>query len=230
MKLLRETISKILLEMAAPRPIDLRAVYYHGTPRKANAESIMANGIKAPDLATRDGYLRPVEGKVYITRDLAYAQVYALGGDFAGNVVSPVFKGLGQYGYVFVIDGKELKDIQPDEDSVGEMIYNEEIEWLDELAQDILKYEEYDDFGQDLGYGNLYDAIMGGEYDAWAAGGKVLVAEMSDDQKLYLIDYDAHVAHTGNLIPKETWRIDRSKTPGLKKDGSNFFELAERIL
>ena len=122
-----------------------------------------------------------------------------------------------------------LKDIQPDEDSIGELVYNEEIEWLDELAQDILKYEEYDDFGQDLGYSNLYDAIMGGEYDAWAAGGKVLLDEMSDDQKLYLLDYDAHVAHTGNLIPKEAWRIDRDKTPDLKKDGSNFFEIAEKI-
>ena len=109
------------------------------------------------------------------------------------------------------------------------MVYNEELEWLDELAQDILKYEEYDDFGQDLGYSNLYDAIMGGEYDAWAAGGKVLLDEMSDDQKLYLLDFDAHVAHTGNLIPKETWRIDRGKTPELAKDGSNFFDVAERI-
>lgn len=229
MKSLRQYIRQTLFEMAAPRPIDLGAVYYHGTPRKANAESIMINGIKSPDLADRHGYLRPVEGKVYITRDLAYAQVYALGGDFAGHDVNPVFKGLGQYGYIFVIDGKQLKDIQPDEDSVGELVYEENIEWLDELAQDILKYEKYDDFGQDLGYRNLYDAIIGGEYDAWAAGGKVLLDHMTDWQKLDLLDFGAHVAHTGKIIPKETWRIDRKKTPDLAKDGSNFFDLAERI-
>tara|TARA_B100002019_G_scaffold247516_1_gene225953 strand:+ start:362 stop:1054 length:693 start_codon:yes stop_codon:yes gene_type:complete len=229
MNQLRNYIRQVLVEMAAPRPIDLDAVYYHGTPTKANAEDIMINGIKAPDLSSREGYLRPVEGKVYLTRDLAYAQIYALGGDLAGKNVPDSFKGYGQYGYVFVVDGKQLKDIQPDEDSVGELVYNEEIDWLDELAKDILKYEEYDDFGQDLGYRNLYDAIIGGEYDAWAAGGKILLDEMSDDQKLNLLDYGAHVAHTGNLIPKETWRIERNKTPELQKDGSNFFDLAERI-
>ena len=229
MKQLRRIIRRIIFEMATPRSEDLNTVYYHGTPRKESAESIMANGIKAPNLSNREGYLRPVEGKIYLTRDLSYAQIYALGGDLAGQNVPDAFKGYGQYGYIFVIDGTQLKDIQPDEDSVGELVYNEEIEWLDDMAQEFLRFEEYDDFGQDLGYRNLYDAIMGGEYDAWAAGGKILLDEMSDDQKLYLLDFDVHVAHTGKLEPKETWKIDRNKASDLEKDGSNFFDIAERI-
>ena len=229
MNKLRVYIRQVLIEMAAPRPIDLDAVYYHGTPTRANAEDIMINGIKAPDLTNREGYLRPVEGKVYITPEIRYAQIYALGGDLAGTETSRDIERYGQYGYVFVIDGQQLKDIQPDEDTVGEMIYNEEYDWLNDLAEEYLKYEDYNDYGMDLGYRSLYHAIMGGEYDAWAAGGKILLDVMDNEQMLELIDDGAHIAHAGTLIPKQAWRFDRTKTINLAKDGSNFFKLAEQI-
>ena len=230
MNLLREYIRELLSEMPAPRQSDLEKVYYHGTPKEENAKSIMANGIKVPDLSTRSGYLKPVEGKVYITPKISYASIYAIGGSMAGHKVSEwMLKDYGQYGYLFVIDGQQLKDIQPDEDSIGEMIYNGEADWLDDLARDELQYENYDDEGQDLGYNGLYDAVMGGEYDAWAAAGKIVLGSMTDEEKLELIDLGAHIAHTGNLMPKEVWRFDRNRTIELAKDGSNFFDLAERI-
>ena len=87
----------------------------------------------------------------------------------------------------------------------------------------------HDDEGQDLGYYSLYDAVMGGEYDAWATAGKFLLDEMSDTQKQKLIDAGAHIANTGVLIPSRAYRIDRNKTQQLKRDGSNFFALAEEI-
>jgi hypothetical protein len=227
MKLLRVYIRELLSEMAAPRQSDLERVYYHGTAKKENAKSIIANGINPPDLSTRSGYLKPVEGKVYITPKISYASIYAIGGDMAGRKVPDwILKDYGQYGYIFVIDGQQLKDIQPDEDSVGEMISNGEVDWLDDLARDVLEYEDYDD---EVGYNGLYDAVMGGEYNAWAAAGKIVLDSMTDEQKLELIDLGAHVAHTGNLMPKETWRFDRNRTVELAKDGSNFFDLAERI-
>ena len=233
MKLLREYIRELLSEMAAPRQSDLEQVYYHGTPKEANAKSIMANGIKVPDLSTRSGNLKPVEGKVYITPKISYASIYAIGGSIAGSKASEwMLKDYGQYGYLFVIDGQQLKDIQPDEDSIGEMIFNgveTQEDWLDDLARDELQYEDYDDDDQDLGYNSLYDAVMGGEYDAWAAAGKIVLGSMTDEEKLELIDLGAHIAHTGNLMPKETWRFDRNLTVELAKDGSNFFDLAERI-
>ena len=230
MKLLREYIRELLSEMAAPRQSDLEQVYYHGTPKEANAKSIMANGIKVPDLSTRSGNLKPVEGKVYITPKISYASIYAIGGSIAG-IEAPewMLKDYGQYGYVFVIAGQQLKDIQPDEDSIGEMISNGEADWLDDLARDAQDNEDYEDEGKGLGYNGLYYAVMGGEYDAWAAAGKIVLGSMTDEEKLELIDLGANIAHTGNLMPKETWRFDRNRTIELAKDGSNFFDLAERI-
>ena len=52
---------------------------------------------------------------------------------------------------------------------------------------------------------------------------------MSDNEKQELIDAGAHVANTGVLIPSKTYRFDRNKTQQLKRDGSNFFELAEEM-
>ena len=225
MKRLREYIRQVLAEA-----VDTQSkVYYHGTPSKEAAESILRSGIQPPDLSSRQGALTPVQGKVYITPDISYAQMYAIGGDLAGNDASRMVENYGQFGYMFVIDGDKLGDIQPDEDSVGEMIHNEEVSWLDDMARYYLDEEPYDDEGQDLGYYSLYDAVMGGEYDAWATAGKFLLDEMSDSQKQKLIDAGAHIANTGLLIPSKAYRIDRNKTQQLKRDGYNFFDLAEEI-
>ena len=222
---LRKYIRKVLTEV-----IDTQTqVYYHGTPSKEAAESILRSGIQPPDLSSRQGALTPVQGKVYITPDISYAQIYAIGGDLAGNDASRMVENYGQFGYMFVIDGNKLGDIQPDEDSVGEMIHDEEVSWLSDMARYYLDEEPYDDEGQDLGYYSLYDAVMGGEYDAWATAGKFLLDEMSDSQKQKLIDAGAHIANTGVLIPSKAYRIDRNKTQQLKRDGSNFFALAEEI-
>ena len=40
MNKLRVYIRQVLVEMAAPRKIDLNNVYFHGTPTTENAESI----------------------------------------------------------------------------------------------------------------------------------------------------------------------------------------------
>lgn len=223
------------MEMAAPRESDIARRYYHGTSIEKNGESILREGIKVPDLTTRKGKLRPMDGQVYITPYIFYAQIYAIGGDFAGNNYTPSEyeqENAGRYGWIFVIDGDQLSDIQPDEDSIGDMLYYllnpayaekqkhydlSKIGWLAELAKNRLtpiqysKVKSYDDYG-DL-----------------AMAGKKLVKIMTDAQKLGLIDAGAHVANAGNLIPAEAWKLDKFNVIDLKKDGSNFFKIAERI-
>lgn len=39
----------------------------------------------------------------------------------------------------------------------------------------------------------------------------------------------AHKANAGEINFKEAWRIDKVKIKDLKKDGSNFFEIAEKV-
>lgn len=209
-------IKQYLDEMSMPRDLDFKKIYYHGTSYSKAAKSIMKNGILPPELSQAKGFLTPVQGKVYITTDIRYALIYALGGDVIGSDHIGRTWDKEPNGYVFIIDGNLLKDIQPDEDSVGEMISNKNPEWLYDFAK-----RELTD--------NQFNKVMDGEYIWWAKAGKKLLKMMSDKRKLDLIDAGAHIAHTGKLKPKEVYVFNKSKDNiKFKKDASNFFKIAKK--
>lgn len=214
---MRYQIVKIT-EMAMPRAIDYGKTYYHGTEDDKDGKSILRIGINPPDLTLKKkSMLTPVTGKVYITPTLRYAIIYCIGGDMLGHKVLDSWLTQGRrFGWLFVIDGKELKDIQPDEDSVGEMIYNKKPPWLYKLAIKHLTPKKL-------------ALVMKGEYSAWAWAGRKLLKIMDDKQKLELIDKGAHIAHTGKIKIKQAWRFDKEKSQELKDNGSNFFKLAKRV-
>ena len=76
---------------------------------------------------------------------------------------------------------------------------------------------------------NQWRKFLDAEYVMWAHAGKKLMPLLSDEQKLHLIDLGAHVAHTGKLMPNAAYRIAFANIKNLKRDGSNFFEYAEKI-
>jgi hypothetical protein len=218
-----------LFEMAKPLEAHRAKFYYHGASTEKAGLSILKNGIEPGDIVmpekrttSKKPNLNPVEGKVYITPELKYGQIYAIGGDLAGHEVP--FNRLDKIGYLFVIDGKDLVDIEPDEDSIGEMIYwvannkkfTRELQWLYNLARRRLTDKQW-------------DKVVHAEVVMWAHAGKKLLPLMTDEQKLQLISLGAHVAHAGKIIPISAYKIDKTKTKDLKRDGSNFFEIAEKI-
>ena len=217
---LLDKVKAILVEMAQPTEKAKSKDYFHGTSSREAALGIAKNGIQPPDLTGKKGFMVPVKGKTYMTPHLHYAQIYALGGDVAGN---NSWKPKHEYGYVFKIPGHQLKDVQPDEDSVGGLLtqYNETgkagPDWLHNLAR------------KHLG-ATTYSKAVDGEAAWQTRAGKTLLGKMSDSQKNELIDnYGAHVAHHVPVTPTDIYRIHTSKIPLLKPDGSNFFEHAEKI-
>ena len=213
-----------ITEMALPRVSDTSKSYYHGTDDINNALGILREKkIKIPSLEGRETKMTPVKGKVYITPSLHYAQIYAIGGDFAGHEAPDNWLiGLKRFGFLFTIPGNEIKDIQPDEDNIGKTLYEclngkKNLPWLVDLAQRHLspylrkKVKAYDDYAD------------------FAKAGKILVKHMTDAQKLQLIDQGAHIAHGGDLSFSECWMIEKNKTKDLKSDGSNFFDFAKRV-
>jgi len=214
-------LSQYLNEMAMPRKLDIKKKYYHGTTSANAAKGIMSKGISPPDITgvktpAPKGFLKPVKGKVYITTDIRYALIYALGGDVIGSDYKMNDWDKNPNGYVFIIDGKLLKDIQPDEDSIGEMIYNKEPIWLYNLANRNLT-------------DNTMRKVMDGEYIWWARAGKTLLKKMTDQMKLDLIDAGSHIAHTGNLKPKEVYIFNKAEDNiKFKNDASNFFKVAKK--
>lgn len=203
--------------------------FFHGTPRKAAAKGIVLEGLR-PGQHEELTALTPIKDAVYVTKSLTYAAIYALGGAYVGYRVPARFlEEYGNYGYVFVIPGEQVRLVDPDEDSIGEMVYNREPVWLRRRAEEVLSdYETMfpEDYDDDSGY-QLLDLVDDGLYGAWAEAGRVLVAYLSEEEILDLIDAGAHVAHYGALYPSEAWRIDRRRSEELEEDASNFFEVAE---
>ena len=233
--------------MAQPTKYEKSQTYYHGTSKKQNGESILQDGsIKAPDLSkTKEYFTRPIPGNVYISPSLNFVMSYVLGGNIAGtDYFEPKQYGEIKYkeepfGYLFIIEGKELIDIQMDEDSLGEILSDiatkietnkfkngpkatdKEI-WLLNWAKSILSP-------------NMMKKLLEGEYIYWAKGGKILLKKMNQNMKRWLMDNFIMgsiqgIAHTGNIKWKEAWKFNKIKTKQLKPDGSNFFSLAERII
>lgn len=222
---------KYYLEMAKPRKEDLAKKYYHGTSNTNFGESILKKGIQPPDLTLRKGKLRPREGKVYITPYLSYAQIYAIGGDIAGTdhqLSEYELKNQGQYGYLFVINGNDLKDIEPDEDGVGEYV-----SMLLNKKENELSIHEMNFLHNYVTYfltPKQKQKVKSGEYEEFAHVGKKIIPRLNIDDTFRLIDLpNIHVAHGGKIQPIEVWKIDKVKIKELKRDGSNFFKVAERV-
>jgi len=214
---------------APPSPSMKKKTYYHGTPTEQQAKKIWVEGIK-PDLVEDEGQISvPVKGRVYCTSNLGYAVIYALGGDIAGTPFNKDFEpDYGKYGYLFVIKGDQFKDIHPDEDQVGEAIHDKKFPWLTKLAEKHLSDEEESDPDGCM-TGSLLKDVYQGCYTCWIKSGKLLLPYLTDNQKLQIIRKYGNVAHEGVLHPSEMWKIDRSKTKLLKKDGSNFFKIATLV-
>lgn len=232
------------IEMAVPREQDRARVYYHGT-EFSNAEKIIRDGID-PDATNlkydnRRSWLRPQQGHVYLTTDLKYAIIYALGGDFLGDDPSRPLSGKG---VVFEIDGGDLSDISPDEDKIGQILHvalaekpediekyyypgrsglfeSPEIQGLKSIASRVLTPLQYRNMGSRWG--------KGAEVHYQANVGKKLSPHLPDNIKHFLIDLGSHVAHKGSIIPKRAWVIDRSESPNLGKNGENFFKYAKPL-
>lgn len=208
---------------------------YHGTSTEKAARQIMRRGIKPQDLSVNSS-LSPRQGHIYLTPDLQYALVYALGGDYIGHKPPQSFiKKDGKYGYIFAVDPHTVKKLDPDEDSVGEILYQRKVSWLNRLADYILEdyktqypedYEDEEGFNPSGTY-QLLALVEQGEYSAWAEAGKVLLPYMSDDQKLDLISKGAHISYRGKVDPIKCWSINKEDAIYLKRDGSNFFQYAE---
>ncbi len=230
---------------AAPAPDKLKTKkLYHGTDEASAAAAILREGIR-PDLSTTpmNNVARPVAGRIYMTLDLKHAIPYMLGGSMAGSEIPEEwFTEKGRYGYMFVVDGNDLTDVQADEDQVGEAVKDRAFPWVDDYLNELrgedpeypreIETEDGEMFPNDDPYiyhRDLLEQVDDGEYDGWIKAGHVLLKTMTDEQKLDVIRKYGNLAHLGAIKPIEMWEFDKKDSEKLKADGSNFFELARKV-
>lgn len=211
-------------------------IYYHGTDTEEVANKIMQEGLVPPPIPEHKHKMTPIDNSIYLTPHIGYALIYALGGNIAGNKVPERWIKESRYGYVFGIDIKQIRSkLSPDEDSIGEFLYyalnirdyinadGSKIYWscippeLRQLASECLTIKEMEKVKTQDDYADLCDA------------GKKILKCMNDELKQKLINLGAHVSYVGNLIPEYIWKVDKTQCELYKADGSNFFDITERI-
>lgn len=150
---------------AVPVPESHReVVYYHGTPSTDDGESILQDGELRPGVSdfSEPGFsMSPIAGHVYLTPELEYALGYAKG---------PVAKSVRKeeptnnpYGYLFVVQGKDLVDMVPDEDVLGTLLCSDEPSWLRDEFERLL--DKHPRAYEEMWEMSLSDAIEGYEND-----------------------------------------------------------------
>jgi hypothetical protein len=242
-------IATRLSEMVAMTDQLRQETFYHGTPQDDRGQSILEQGIRPGNVTAHSrGHLTPIIGRSYLTPSLKYGVIYCIGGNMLGcseTSVKYLINRNGRYGWLFVVAGTALvNDIQPDEDSVGHAVA---LIHAILKGSDLMQYYQNDPLAQGLQksdraqlahfqtcakawmtptqYKNTVNGVVAGQ----ASGGKRMLRKMYDTQKHWLINCGAHIAYEGPIQPAQAWRFDKTRSPQLAEDGSNFFDLAERI-
>lgn len=238
-------------------PSLLTAPFFHGTHSDAAAAGILHDGLRpwsdvAPEKYMRRGirYAEPQVGRVYLSPYIDYALIYALGGCLAGIDQATTSRPVTGYGYVFAVYGRDLGDVQPDEDSVGEALRaatQPEPHWWPRSKAHAHHARQTFEFSADVradpvASGWLRSAVarlitpkqraglVGGEHRMLITAGKRALKKMPLDIRLRLMTHGASLASAGPVMPRAAWRVDRSQCGLYEPDGSNFFQVATRIL
>lgn len=206
--------------------------YFHGCSVESSAKKIMTEGLVPGNIvgSRAKGFLEPMAGKVYLTPSLGYAAIYALGAGMVGIDLSSdhgrelVNRG-GSIGYIFVVNGSDLSDVEPDEDFVGEAIArglngNRGVSAADqEVARIASRFV----------HPSRLAKVRDGYVAFQASVGKQVMSKISPDLKIRLIEQGASIAHHGPIMPREAWALPKERFSEISNNGDGFFQIAQMV-
>ena len=235
---------------------EMSSVLYHGTSTTKAATAILKQGIRAQSDEKMGrkprGALTPVQGHVYLTPSIHYAAIYALGGNYVGHDPMKSLKpsGRNRYGYIFVIDSKDISVVQPDEDEVGGACrdapgiikywsennkaphtrHMDNLAFGQALCDDVSFCRQLDSFAKAHLTRLQYDKLVNGfYYDIMAVAGKKLLKVMPQHMKDKLVSMGCHVSTPDAVMPREVWKVDKQKSAELGFRAEHLFDIAEKI-
>ncbi len=239
--------SSLLAEYA----VSLKKRYYHGTDGVGGAAILSSGKIRPGNTEKKRGRkMTPMFERTYLTVDIEYATIYAVGGNMLGDASWPTEEWKKKHGnicYVFVVNGLDAGDVMIDEDAVGQLVhycakeayygkdwepseYAEE--WMNEFfaktssalrnnlaswARGSLTTRQWEKL---VRYDDIADLIV---------AGKKLTRSMSDQLTETMLSVGCPFSVNGEVKFDEAWEMEVSRNGSLKKDASNFFELARRV-
>lgn len=215
---------------------------FHGTPSKEAFDDIVKNGIK-PSVTEKHkstSKMSPLFNRVYLSKSINYAMIYALGGDLIGTKPSQSeLKKLTQeqfrYGYIFEIDSKKiLNDVMPDEDFVGELFYYKAngLDYIDSANGVIITNDKIPGFvvgiaKQYASQSMINKAVAYDDYGDLCRIGKNILKHLTPEMAQSLIKISTNFSICDVVIPEHCYQIDKLRREEYRKDLSNFKDISK---
>lgn len=213
-------------------PESLRSMdFYHGVDNDEAAHKILASGRLEPATYGHNtfhkGYSSPRPDKVYLTGDHKHAARIALSGTTLGDDSEQPDLNQGRYGYVFRVAGRDLNNVEADEDNIERTYWNTHgggpaglgvHRGLVDLGKSVLSQKDH-------------ETLLGaGSFGRRVRVAKKLASHLTPDVHHDLIlSQGAHVAHGGPIKIVGAWRIDKTRNDEFHWDGSDLFQKAEPL-
>ena len=221
-------------------------ILYHGCSNIECFKGIRKNGLLprvTKETRGKNGKYVPMVDSVYLTKNIAYAMIYAFNGNMVGHdllkeELENIKKNKNErYGYIFVFDSDSLSDIvKPDEDEVGHLFYCKVTnhDYHSERNDLVIENKDIPEFIVDIARSyaaeNTYKkAVRYDDYGDLCRIGKLIIKHMTDEQKKYLANLVNNISIIGNAYPIHCYRVDKLDRVKYDANGNNFFELAKQI-
>jgi hypothetical protein len=222
---------KSVYDATASLDIEAADTYYHGGSG-ASIRQMAKDGYVMAPVETGKGYQSPLAGRSYLTKDLGYALIYALGGDMVGQDATGYYRSGDEGGIVLVAPNEDT--LIPDEDWLGQKLCDGyEAMSRNKPSNDPI----FEQMTQIPLLGPVFDKMVKAR-DLWDMAYQSMIGKMairllmkSYPEYLKRLAKESHtLSHEGNLKVLKAWVFNKEKdNPKLKKDGSNFFEIAQEI-
>jgi hypothetical protein len=208
------SFEEFIKEMAMPSMEHRNAMWYHGTSKEYIDKIIKDKALKPSESVTKSTrrLMAPVFGRVYLTANVKEAVDYAY---FRSSIGNPA--------YLVVVDGKSLVDVQPDEDIIADLLQTKDtikgFEWLGRMAQSVdpKLYKKFQDMG---------------DYSYSVSLAKKIAKNLSNGQKIDLINRGMKIAHSGEIPISEVWELpmtERGSSYSHKIDAHSYRQIAIKI-
>lgn len=177
-------LSFLFPKIAAPADSLSQLEFYHGNYNQDAVKPILTSGLEGREEQGKS-MLSPVKKGVYLASDFKYAMVYALGANMIGREFTPFNITEQPYGYIYTVTKENLKDVSPDEDGIGELVWRiyEGVE-TNLGSGDCFTLKR---IAEDVATPNQLTRLKDGQYSYFAAVGKKIIPLLPDNLKIRMI-------------------------------------------
>ena len=183
-----DNFNDFIIEMAKPNEDIINKTWYHGTNEKAGILLEKDRFLRPSTIVNNKTrrFLAPIHDRVYLTNILYHAVDYAI---FRSKPT--------EHPYLVSVDGKDLTDVLPDEDTIADLIHDKGIEndWLRDLAKRVSPNMYHK-------YMTRYDYAYGTQI-----GKKIVKNHLTDSQIVKIINSNLKLSNFGPIPIKNIYKL-----------------------